>query len=106
MVLLVLRDLLKVQSEIPYRKFQQSQFKRAYIGTSLVAQWLRLHQNKTKQNKQTNQRAYMINYTYVNNQAKFIKSQNYFASKLVLSWPYLVEMKVILERKKLCFSGY
>lgn len=37
----------KVQSDIPYEKLQQSQFKRTY----------------------------MINYTYVNNQTKFIETR-------------------------------
>ena len=47
MSFLALRGLLKFKSEIPYEKFQQSQFKRPY----------------------------MINYTYVNNQAKFIETR-------------------------------
>ena len=51
MLLHTLRDILKVQSEVSYEKFQQSQFKRAYIETSITVQWLRFCQ---KQNKKQN----------------------------------------------------
>ena len=77
MLLHALRDLFKVQSEISYEKFQQSQFKRAYIETSLRVQWSRLSKTKqTKSKPQTkiNKRAYMATYTYIYHQAKFIKS--------------------------------
>ena len=32
--------------------------------------------------------------------------QTHFANKLVLIWLCLEEKKVILEKKRLCFSGY
>ena len=41
----------------------------------------------------------MISYTYVNNQAKFIETRLIFANKLLLIWLYLIEIRVILERK-------
>ena len=69
--LLALRGLLKIQSEIPYKISSKANFKNSY----------------------------MFNYTYVNNQANFIEATFISANKLVLIWLYLIEMKVILERK-------
>ena len=40
----------------------------------------------------------MINYGYVNHQVEFIETRH-LASKLVLTWLYLVKTRVILGRK-------
>jgi len=49
-------------------------------------------------------RAYISNYTLTYNQAKFVEIKTYLANKLVVTWLYLVEMRIILRRKN-TFQG-